>query len=221
MRKALALPLLVLAVAAAPVFGGCTGDSSPAKSSTIATFVSLAASGVNVDYTPLASPQDAVAKADLIVEGTLTDVVDGIGLKYPDPLYTERQADTYATFVITVERVISGDPAKVLSGRVYATVHKSRAAEIDQLAAANPHPRIVAVLDEATHWSPARGVRVNRPAAVPSSAPLYAPYTDGIWLQGPEDAQMYGLHADPDELAASWGRPRTVSQFSAAVQRAA
>ena len=218
MRKALAL--LVLGVAAAPV-GGCSGDSSPAKSSTIATFVSLTASGVNVDYTPLESPQDAVAKADLIVEGTLTDVVDGIGLTYPDPMYTERQANTYATFVITVERVISGDPAKVRNGRVYATVYKSRAAEIDQLAGANPHPGIVAVLDDTTNWSPAPDVRVNRPAAVPSSAPLYAPYTDGIWLQGPEDAQMYGLHADPDELAAPWGRPRTVSQFSAAVQRAA
>ena len=221
MRKALALPLPVLAVAAALVVGGCAGDSSPTKSSTIATFVSLAASGVNVDYTPLASPQDAVAKANLIVEGTLTGVVDGIGLTYANPLYTERQANTYATFVITVERVISGDPAKVLNGRVYATVYKSRAAAIDQLAGANPHPRIVAVLDDTTNWSPARDVRVNRPAAVPSSAPLYAPYTDGIWLQGPEDAQMYGLHADPDELAAPWGRPRTVSQFSAAVQRAA
>ncbi len=217
MRKALTLPVLVLAV----VFGGCSGDSSPAKSSTIATFVSLTASGVNVDYTPLSSPQDAVAKANLIVEGTLTDVVDGIGLTYPDPLYTERQANTYATFVITVERVISGDPAKVLNGRVYATVHKSRAAEIDQLAGANPHPRIVAVLDDITNWSPARGVRVNRPAAVPSSAPLYAPYTDGVWLQGAADAEMYGLHAHPDELAAPWGRPRTVRQFSAAVQRAA
>jgi hypothetical protein len=217
MRKALTLPVLVLAV----VFGGCSGDSSPAKSSTIATFVSLTASGVNVDYTPLASPQDAVAKANLIVEGTLTDVVDGIGLTYPNPLYTERQANTYATFVITVERVISGDAAKVLNGRVYATVHKSRAAEIDELAGANPHPRIVAVLDDITNWSPARGVRVNRPAAVPSSAPLYAPYTDGVWLQGAADAEMYGLHADPDGLASPWGRPRTVRQFSAAVQRAA
>ena len=221
MRKALALPVLVLAVAAAPIVGVCSGDSSPAKSSAVGRFVSLTASGVNVDYTPLASPQDAVGKANLIVEGTLTDVVDGIGLTYPNPLYTERQANTYATFVITVERVISGDPAKVRNGRVYATVYKSRAAEIDQLAGANPHPRIVAVLDDTTNWSPAPGVRVNRPAAVPSSAPLYAPYTDGIWLQGPADAQMYGLHADPHELAAPWGRPKTVSQFSTALQRAA
>ena len=35
MRKALALPVLVLAVAAAPIVGGCSGDSSPAKSSAV------------------------------------------------------------------------------------------------------------------------------------------------------------------------------------------
>jgi len=220
MHRTLALPGLIIALAAAAI-AGCTGDSPRANSSAVGTFVSLTAAGVNIDYTPLTSPQDAVAKADLIVEGTLTSVVDGIGLTYPNPLYTERKANSYATFVITVDRVISGDPAKVHNGRVYATVHKSRPAEIDQLAAANPHPRIVAVLDDTTNWSPAPDVRVNRPAAAPSSAPLYAPYTDGIWLQGPDDAQMHGLHADPDELAAPWGRPRTVSQFSAALQRAA
>jgi hypothetical protein len=221
MRRSLALPGLIIALAAAASFGGCTGDSPPAKSSAVGTFVSLTAAGVNIDYTPLTSPQDAVAKADLIVEGTLTGVVDGIGLTYPEPLYTERKANSYATFVITVERVISGDPAKVLNGRVYTTVHKTRAAQIDQLAGANPRPRIVAVLDDITNWTPARDVRVNRPAAVPSSAPLYAPYSDGIWLQGPGDAQMYGLHADPDELATPWGGPSTVSQFAAAIRGAA
>ena len=218
MRKALAL--LVLAVAAAPV-GGCSGDSSPAKSSTIATFVSLTASGVNVDYTPLASPQDAVAKADLIVEGTLTDVVDGIGLTYPDPLYTERQANTYATFVITVERVISGDPAKVRNGRVYATVYKSRAAEIDQLAGANPHPRIVAVLDETTNWSPAPDVRVNRPGRRPvQCAAVRAVHRRHL---------APGARRRPDVWPArrsgrarrALGPPEDRDEFSAALQRAA
>jgi hypothetical protein len=220
MRRTLALPGLIIALAATAI-AGCTGDSSPTKTSAVGQFISLTSAGVNIDYTPLASPQDAVAKADLIVEGTLTGVVDGIDLTYPNPLYTERKANSYATFVVTVERVISGDPAKVLNGRVYTTVHKTRAAQIDQLAGANPRPRIVAVLDDITNWTPARDVRVNRPAAVPASAPLYAPYTDGIWLQGPGETEMYGLHADPDELAAPWSRPKTVSQFSAAVQQAA
>jgi len=219
MRRALVLPGLVLTLAATLITGAFTGDSSPAKSSAVGKFVSLTASGVNIDYTPLASPEDAVATADLIVEGKLTDVVDGIGMTYPDPRYTERRANSYATFVVTVERVISGDPAKVLNGRVYVAVKKSKVAEIGQLAGANPHPRTVAVLDDITNWTPSSDVRVSRPAAVPPRAPLYAPYTDGLWLQGPGDAEMYGLHAHPDDLTAAWGRPRTVGQFSAAVQR--
>ena len=56
---------------------------------------------------------------------------------------------------------------------------------------------------------------------MPPDAPMYAPYTDGIWLQAAGDTEMHGLHADPHALAAAWGRPQTVSQFSAAVQRAA
>jgi uncharacterized protein YbbK (DUF523 family) len=43
-------------------------------------------------------------------------------------LGASRETIRYAPFVITVDRVISGDPAKVLNGRVYTTVHKSRAA---------------------------------------------------------------------------------------------
>jgi hypothetical protein len=220
MRRALALPGVVLALAAALIIGGGTGDSPAGKSSTVGEFVSLATSGVNVDYTPLASPRDAVSTADLIVEGTLTDVVDGIALTYPDPRYTERRAGSYATLVVTVEKVISGDPGKVRDGRVYVTVHKSRAAQIGRLAGANPHPRTVAVLDDITTWTPSSGVRVTRPGAIPSNAPLYAPYNDGLWLQGPDDTEMSGLHAHPDELAAAWGRARTVAQFSAAVERA-
>src|SRR5262245_41426366 len=124
MRRAIVL----LALAVAPILAGC-GDTSPEKPSTsVGSFVSLTSSGINIDSTPLAPPQDGVATADLIVEGTLTDVVDGIGLTYPDPRNTKRRAGAYATFVVAVERVLSGDPSKVLNGRVYVTVSKSRGA---------------------------------------------------------------------------------------------
>jgi hypothetical protein len=217
MRRALVLFALVVA----PILVGCGGDPPPEQpSSAVGRFVSLTNSGINIDYEPLASPQDAVSQADLIVEGALADVVDGIGLTYPDPRYTARRAGAYATFVVTVDRVLSGDPAKVLGGRVYVTVDKSSAADIGELAGANPQPRIVTVLSDITGWTPAPDVRVDRPDAVPAGATLYAPYTDGIWLQGAADTLMYGLYADPGELAAPWGRPRTVGQFSAAIRQA-
>ena len=210
MRRTLALPALVAAALAA----GCGGEAS------VERLAAPIASGVNVDYTPLASPRDAVAKADLIVEGTLTDVTEGIDLTFPDRRYTERKAGSYATFVVTVDRVVSGDAAKLRDKRVYLAVRKSRTAQIGELAGANPQPRIVAVLDDITDWTPAADVGVTRPAALPPDAPLYAPYTDGIWLQAAGDTAMHGLHADPQALTAAWGHPQTVSQFSATVQRA-
>ena len=92
----------------------------------------------------------------------------------------------------------------MVDGRVYASVYKSGAAQIDQLAGANPQPRIVAVLDDISTWSPAPEGRVDRPAAIPAAVPLYAPYTDGALAAGPGDAAMSGLHAQPHELAAAW-----------------
>ena len=157
MRRTLALP----ALAAAALAAGCGGEAS------VERLAAPIASGVNVDYTPLASPRDAVTNADLIVEGTLTDVTEGIGLTFPDRRYTERKAGSYATFVVTVDRIVSGDAAKLRDKRVYLAVRKSRAAEIGELAGANPQPRIVAVLDDITDWTPAAGVRVTRPAACP------------------------------------------------------
>ncbi len=221
MRIALALPVLILAVTAALIIGGSTGESAPMKSGSVEEFVSLSAAGINIDYTPLASPRDAVSKADLIVEGELTDVVDGIALAFPDQRYTERKAGSYSTYVLTVDRVISGDRSKVTSGRVYVAVPKSRAVAIEQLADANARPRALAVLDDITAWTPSRDVRVIPPAAIPPGAPLYAAHADGLWLQGADDAEMLGLHAHPEELAAAWGAPRTVADVSASLQKAA
>ena len=221
MRRALVLASLALGLAAVLVAGGRDGDSSPVKNSGVAKLASLAASGIEVDYTPLTSPKDAVGEADLIIEGTVTDIVEGIDLQFADPLYTERSADRYATFVVTVERVISGDASKVRDGKVYVEVRKSRAASIGALAGANPKPDAVLVLDDITTWQPSSDARVVRPAAVPSSAPLYGPYIDGLWLQGPGDARMLGVHTGPDKLPPAWGQPQTTSEVAAALLQAA
>ena len=221
MRRALVLASLALALAAVAVVGANHGDSSPVKSSGAAKLVSLASSGVEVDYTPLVSPKDAVGEADLIVEGSVTDIVEGINLQFADPVYTERSADTYATLVVSVTRVISGDASKVQDGKVYVEVLKSRAASIGALAGANMKPNAVLVLDDITAWRPSRDARVTRPGAVPSGAPLYAPYADGLWLQGPGDARMLGLHIGPDKLPSAWGQPRTTSEVAAALTEAA
>ena len=60
---------------------GCAGQGEAPSAKRLAA---LTSNGVHVDYTPLASPREAVAEGDLIVRGTLTDVVDGITVKSPD-----------------------------------------------------------------------------------------------------------------------------------------
>ncbi len=130
---------------------GCAGQGEAPSAKRLAA---LTSNGVHVDYTPLASPREAVAEGDLIVRGTVTDVVDGITDKYPDPLSTEREAGAYATYVLAVDEVLSGDAAKLRDRRVYVTVNKSRTTEIADLARANSKPRVVAVLDDISAWTP-------------------------------------------------------------------
>lgn len=224
MRKVL-VPCLFAAIAVAALRGACAGGSSsvdPADPvNSVDSFVSLATDGIDVDFDALASPADAVGKAHLIVEGNLVDVVDGISVRFADPAYTARRAKSYATLVVAVDSVISGDPTKVHSGRVYLVVLKSTGVSAQQLSVANPRPHIVAVLHNVTTWTPSKDSQVIRPAAVPSGAPLYAPYTDGMWMQGSGDITMRGFYVDPKHLAAPWGRPDTVDKFVDALRRAA
>ena len=196
---------------------GCAGQGEAPSAKRLAA---LTSNGVHVDYTPLASPREAVAEGDLIVRGTLSDVVDGISIKYADPLDTERDAGAYATYVLAVDEVLSGDAAKVRDRRVYVTVSKSRTTEIADLARANSKPRVVAVLDDISAWKPSPDATVTRPAAAPAGAPLYFAYTDGLWLQDESAAAMIGLQAEPSELSAAWNGPQTVADFAATIRAA-
>jgi hypothetical protein len=208
-------PLLVVAIAVVFIASACGGGPS-----SVQPFVSLATSGFQVTFDPLTSPRDAVDKADLIIGGAVVEVAEGISLRFSDPASTRRYANSHMTLVIAVDTVISGDQAQVRRGRVYVAVRKSSAASTEQLSALNPRPKIIAVLDDISMWTPSAGVEVIRPAAVPSDAPLYAPYTDGMWLQASGDGIMRGLGADHEELAPAWGGPRTVKEFAAALDRA-
>ena len=212
------IAFLASAVAAALlVVSGCgiQGESPSAK-----RLAALTSDGVHVDYTPLASPRDALTKGDLVAFGTLTDVVDVVAVTHLDARENERQAGAYATFVLTVDEVISGDPAKLRDRRVYVTVNKSRATEIAALARANSHPRVVAVLDDISDWKPSPEATVTRSAALPPDAPLYFAYSDGLWLQDDDDAAMTGVYAEPRDLSAAWNGPKTVAEVAASLRAA-
>ena len=77
------------------------------------------------------------------------------------------------------------------------------------------------MLEDITTWTPHPTATVRRPAAIPTDARLYSPYTDGLWLQGSGDTRMTGIHADPAALPAGWGAPRTGQEVVAKISSAA
>jgi hypothetical protein len=214
MRIAFFAPAVAAALLA---YSGCGIEGEPPSAKRLAT---LTSHGVHVDYTPLASPRDALAQGDLVVRGTLSDIVDVVEVTYPDARETERQAGQYATFVLTVDEVLSGDPGKLRDGRVYVTVNKSPTTDIAALARANSRPQVIAVLDDISGWKPTPDATVARRAELPAGAPLFFAYSDGLWLQDAGAAEMTGVYAEPRDLAAAWNGPKTVAQVAAALRAA-
>ncbi|MFD0900785.1 hypothetical protein [Actinomadura sediminis] len=220
MRRKFALKTLLAATALAVTAAGCSAATADANGGSARGLAGAAGQGRHVDYTPLSSPADAVGKADLIVSGTLVDVTDGIRLVQGDRARDEREEGAYATFVIDVDRVLDGDARQVTGGRVYVSMRKNRSVTPNRLAELNPKAEIVAVLDDITGWRPDPVTAVRRPSAIPAAAPLYAPYTDGIWLQGERDDEMFGITVEHSDLPPSWGSVRDVEQFKNKIEAA-
>ncbi|MFI0445429.1 hypothetical protein [Actinomadura sp. 6N118] len=212
---ALALAFTATACSGADSGGRTTAVSGTSDSGSVRELTELAGQNVHTDYDPLTSPADAKKKADLIVEGTLTKVENGIRLAAANPAQAGSE-DTYVTFVVNVHKVLDGDARRVVGGKVYVSVYTDGSTSPAKLAALNPQAKVVAVLDDLTGWSPSPAETVVRPANIPAGAPLYAPYTDGLWLQGRSDTQMFGVGVEAAELPAGWKRAKTVNQFSAA-----
>ncbi len=202
---------------------GCASADAAESTATgsARALTTTAGQGIHLDYTPLTSPRDAVGKADLIVHGTLVQVVDGIQVRYPDNALTQRELDSYVTFVVAVDKVLDGDAGKVTGGKVHLAVPKSTGVTSKQLAGLNPQAKVVAVLDDITTWKPVPGATIVRPSAIPADTPLYTPYRDGMWLQGSRDDQMLAIDSEHAELAPAWGGVRTVNDYAGVLERAA
>ncbi|GAA4703676.1 hypothetical protein [Phytohabitans rumicis] len=142
------------------------------------------------------------------------------GQRRPRAALTEREADDYATFVVAVDKVLDGDARRVVDGKVYVAVLVGSEATPRRLAELNPQATIVAVLDDITTWRPVPEATVVRPAAIPAAAPLYYAYHDGLWLQGAQDSQMYGIDVEHTVLAPAWGGVRDVEGLATTLQEA-
>ncbi|GAA3753515.1 hypothetical protein GCM10022225_42770 [Plantactinospora mayteni] len=187
----------------------------------VRALTAAAGQGMHSDYEPLTSPADAVDSADLIVQGTVVEIGDGIQVTYPDEAMTRREANAYATFVVAVDKVLHGDAGRVTDGKVYLAVPKGSRATPDSLDALNPQARVVAVLGDLTTWRPYPTATVVRPSAIPAGAALWGPYVDGMWMQGAQDAEMLAIEAEHSELPPGWGGVRTLAELATAIEKAA
>jgi len=204
---------VLLAAAAVTGLAGCGEPARPVTDpgGSVKALVAEAGRQWHVEFTPLASPADAVSRADLIVTGTVVDITAGITVERPDG----DDGDVWATFEVRVDRVLaSKTPSPGLGEVIHVAVGKSVTASTDQLAALNPQARAVLVLVDRSDWEPGAGVTVTRPASIPAAAPLFMPYTDGLWLQGPKDDRMHAVQTEAADLPPPWSAPTTVEQFA-------
>jgi hypothetical protein len=215
-RKLVPAVVATAAVAGVLAVGGY-GGSSPESAAPLSRLLTR---DMHVDFTPLASPRDAVAKADLVVRGRLAAITDGVTAVYADPLLTQRAAGSYLTFVVDVAEVLSGDAGRVSEGRVYLRVRRSPAVTLEAVRALNTNPEVLLVLADVTSDVPHPSARYVRPASVPDGASLFAAYTDGVWLQDDGDAVMHGLGAHLDELSPAWQGVTTIAAFADAIRAA-
>jgi hypothetical protein len=215
---------MIAAAAALLALSGCGGDQSAtteaqtAGTSSASQLAAAAARGLELDYDKLASPAAAVSASELIIRGTLVDVTGGITFGGTGAAQAGRAAP-YATLVIEVDSALKGTAPK--GSKVYAQLNTSSSADVAELAMAGRNLKIVAVLDDISGWAPAPGVTVVRPTSVSASGPLYLAFPDGLWLQGGADMTMVGIHAERGEMPAAWGRPQTLDQYWATLEKAA
>jgi len=213
-------PLLLLLACASSQDREDQNEQIP-QTGSVNELLALLDAGVDIDYTPLSSPEDAIQKSDLIVRGRVVDVMDGIGFEYSDSEESERQQARYATFVVEVEEVLARNASEVLDDRVYVQVPRSPATSIEQLSAANSRADAIFILDDITKWQPTPDAIVVPPSGIPSEAPLLTPYTDGGWLQGPKDAAMMGIGIEPAELGSGWEQVDTLDELASVIAEAA
>ena len=196
--------------------GTQTHSEQQTHSGSATELASMTTRGLELDYDQLASPKAAVTASELIVRGKLVDVVEGIS--YGGKAAQAGRANAYATFVIEVDASLEGSVAK--GTKVYAQVNKSSTSNPGDLAKLGKGLDVVAVLDDISDWTPAPGVTVVRPAAMPTTGPLYFAFPDGLWMKGPTDKAMVGMHARASELSAAWGAPQTLDQYWATLEKA-
>ncbi len=166
--------------------------------------------GIDYDYEPLATPAEAIEVADLIVDGEVINVADGMKVSPPD-----FEPWLHTALQVRVDHVIDGD--ELLAGEaIIVQIARSPLLAFEQVAAGCFLGRTLLVLEDASAWEPQpHSIFENRP-----DGPLYMPYSDGAWFQQSEDAPILGAFVSIDELRPAWDRPASIEEMVALLEAA-
>ncbi len=187
------------------------------------TFVAVARRDLGLDYEPLRDAVDATKRADVIVRGTVVDLVDGPVYRFPEKpplpgagasqedllgndeaLASYETADIwFTTTVLWVEvgEVLRGDGIEA-GDRIPVHVLRSPSVPFSEVADTRFRADGLFIMTDKTRWQPFDGVVIEWPESLPDH-PLLMPFPDGLWLDGGDE--LVAIHAEPDELRTRWG----------------
>lgn len=194
---------LIVLAAICIALAGCATAPSPSTAPVAANpevghaepFAKLLQTGVSYDYEPTDSPADATRQADLVVVGTVKDVVPGRTLPYG-------RANSQANLVVAVQEVVKGNT----DDTVYVEVTKPVGVAIEELLTTSPTGRVVLFLDDRTDVE-ASGPEAGRP----TGSRIYTPLIDGFIVES-GTGWLSGL-VPRDDLRAGWSSLSTVDDI--------
>lgn len=185
----------------AAVTASCSGGTSPSAedvttpSEEAAEFISTFTEGVGVDYDPFMSPESAVETADLVVEGRVASVSEGISISTPEGLWDQR-----TTVVVAVEEIIKGRDE---AGEIIVQISRAPFVELDGVDEVIPGGLATFILEDISDWTPFPDAVISYPNGLSDETPIYSPYSDGMWFA--TDDVPVGYFATFEEISDRWG----------------
>lgn len=205
-RGGVALLGAMLAVAACIGAASDTNTRAVSEASSVQRFADLMVAQREVDYTPLASPDEAVKKADLVVVGRMRAASEGLRIATPGE--NGAVAMWMATLHVTVTEVISGTTGE---GELILQTFVDPMLKLDAIEEALPTGSVLLVLDDITSWRPFPDAEITYPAGIDKTTKIYFPYTDGMWFDTSEG--LRGMGVTSDEIRARWTGADTFAEM--------
>jgi len=191
-----------------------TDEPAVSDASIVDRFARLLTSGVDLDYTPLASPAAAVNAADLIVVGRIAAISEGLSISTPGE--GGAVALQMATLRVSVVEVIAGSSDQ---GQLIVQIFIDPGARPEALERSLPNGLVLFVLDDITSWRPFDDAQFSYPDGLARGSQLHTPFIDGMWFDTTDGLRGVGVSAD--EIRQRWAGADTFTDMVGLLRTAA